>query len=175
MPTVATAPLRPPAYRVARGAIVLWTVQNVIGVAVTVGAVAVVAWLTVAAQPSWLPEPLVDNARWAPLVVFLLGLPSVLVAPTWRYRVHRWEVTPEVVYTRTGWFDREWHLVPVARIQTVDTTRGPLERVLGLATLQIRTASHAGSSQIEGLPAAVAAGVAHDLARRAGTMRDDAT
>ncbi|MQA87374.1 MAG: PH domain-containing protein [Streptosporangiales bacterium] len=145
------------------------------GLALVTAMVAGIAWLVDAAAPSWLPRLVVEHPWWGPLLVALLGLPEVLLAPTWRYLVHRWEVTQEVVYIRTGWFDREWRLVPISRIQTVDTTRGVLERFLGLATLQIRTASHAGSSEIEGLPAEVAAGLAHDLARQAGVLRDDAT
>lgn len=172
---VATAQFRPPAHRVARIAIAQWTVQNFLGVAFSVAPVAGLAWLVDATEPSWLPGFAVRHAWWAPLIVLAIGLPAILLAPTWRYLVHRWEVTPEVVYTRAGWLDREWHLVPISRIQTVDTTRGLLERILGLATLEIRTASHAGSSQIEGLPTDVAAGLAHDLARRAGARRDDAT
>lgn len=173
--TVATAQFRPPTHRVAPGAIALWTVENLIGVAFAVAPVAAFAWLVDATEPGWLPDFAVEHAWWAPLLVLLLGAPAVLVAPTWRFAVHRWEVTADVVYTRSGWFDREWRLVPISRIQTVDTTRGLLERMLGLATLDIRTASHAGSSKVEGLPAGVAAAIAHDLARRAGALRDDAT
>lgn len=172
---MATAQLRPPAHRVARGAIALWTVENFLGVVFAVLPAAGLAWLVDATEPRWLPDLIVEHAWWGPLLVALFGLPAILIAPTWRFAVHRWEVTPEVVYTRAGWFNREWRLVPISRIQTVDTTRGLLERVLGLATLEIRTASHAGSSQIEGLPAEVAAKIAHDLARQAGTLRDDAT
>jgi membrane protein YdbS with pleckstrin-like domain len=99
----------------------------------------------------------------------------VLVAPVWRFRVHRWEVSADVVYTRTGWFSREWLLVPVSRIQTVDTKQGWIERLLGLATIEINTASHTGSSEVSGLPAGVATRLAEDLAHRAHDLRDDAT
>lgn len=153
----------------------LWTLQNLVGVAFAVAPAAVLAWLVDATRPGWLPGLVVDRAWWVPLLVLIAGLPAILLAPTWRYAVHRWEVTAEVVYTCAGWLDREWRLVPISRIQTVDTTRGLLERVLGLATLEIRTASHAGSSRIGGLPALVAAEIAHELARRAGARHDDAT
>jgi membrane protein YdbS with pleckstrin-like domain len=89
--------------------------------------------------------------------------------------VHRWEVTDQVVYTQVGWLTRTWRIVPIARIQTVDTTRGPLQQLLGLATIIVRTASHAGSTDIEHLDAATADAVAHDLALRANAVRDEVT
>ncbi|HEY8481223.1 MAG TPA: PH domain-containing protein, partial [Spirillospora sp.] len=122
-----------------------------------------------------LPDWVVGHAGWLPLVVGGAGLLTVTVAPVWRYRVHRWEVSADVVYTRTGWFSREWLLVPVGRIQTVDSRQGWIERMLGLATIEVNTASHAGSSEVSGLPVDVATRLAEDLAHRAHDLRDDAT
>jgi membrane protein YdbS with pleckstrin-like domain len=99
----------------------------------------------------------------------------VVVQPLWRYRVHRWEITDQVVYTQVGWLTRTWRIVPISRIQTVDTTRGPLQQLLGLTSIRVRTASHAGSTSIEQLPAPLAAAVAHDLGLRANQVRDEAT
>src|SRR5829696_4430798 len=111
-------------------------------------------------------------ARW---LLVPLVLVATVVEPVWRYRVHRWEVTEDAVYTLDGWLDRTWRIVPVSRIQTVDTTRGPLQQLLGLASISVRTASHAGSTSIEHLDAATAQAVAHDLGLRANAVRDEAT
>jgi membrane protein YdbS with pleckstrin-like domain len=121
--------------------------------------------------PGWL-----EAGIWAlPVLTGIAGVVMVFIAPVWRYRVHRWEVSADVVYTRTGWFSREWLLVPVSRIQTVDTKQGWIERTLSLATIQVNTASHTGSSEVSGLPADVATRLAEDLAHRAHDLRDDAT
>jgi uncharacterized protein len=104
-----------------------------------------------------------------------LALVSVVVEPLWRFRVHRWEVTADAVYTLEGWLTRTWRIVPISRIQTVDTSRGPLQQLLGLTSISVRTASHAGSTSIEQLPAPLAAAVAHDLGLRANAIRDEAT
>src|SRR5699024_3644874 len=101
----------------------------------------------------WIPEPLRENASLLPVVYGAYALLKVAIVPSWRYRVHRWEVTDDVIYTRAGWINRDWQLVPVNRLQTVDHTQGWLERVFDVATLQVQTASHAGSSRIEGLDA----------------------
>ena len=122
-------------------------------------------------MPGWLS----GRVGWLPYIIGAAGLLMVTVAPVWRYRVHRWEVSADVVYTRTGWFSREWLLVPVGRIQTVDSKQGWLERLLGLATIEVNTASHTGSSEVSGLPVAVATRLAEDLAHRAHDLRDDAT
>ncbi|RAY10980.1 hypothetical protein DPM19_32735 [Actinomadura craniellae] len=133
------------------------------------------AWAGSDAGWSGMPGWLADRLWWPPIAITALGLLVSAVAPVWRYRVHRWEISADVVYTRTGWFSREWLLVPVGRIQTVDTGQGPLERLLGLATLEINTASHAGSSLVAGLPVDLATRLAEQLAHRAHTLGDDAT
>lgn len=167
--------LRPPAHRVAPRAVVHWTIDYLLawGLAFAL-ALGMAAWLD-GARWDGLPGWAQGRIWWLPALVGAAGLATVLVAPVWRYRVHRWEVSADVVYTRTGWFAREWLLVPVSRIQTVDTEQSLIERLLGLATLRINTASHAGSSQVAGLPADVATRLAAELARRAHDLRDDAT
>jgi uncharacterized protein len=158
---------------------VWWTVEWTLTGALIVGVAGALAlWLgSVAAggHLEWLPDALTRRMWLIPVGAGGLVLPNIVVAPTWRYRVHRWELSADVLYTRTGWFNREWRLVPVSRIQTVDTKQGWLERALGLATLRIDTASHAGSSRVDGLPTDVATELAADLARRAHELRDDAT
>ena len=126
-------------------------------------------------NPAFLPD---EASRWRwvlPIVLGLVGLVFVVVEPLWRYRVHRWEVVDGVVFTRAGWLNREWRVVPISRIQSVDTQRGLLQRMFGLATLVVQTASHAGSSRIVGLPADVAVRLSFDLAQQANLLEDDAT
>jgi len=89
--------------------------------------------------------------------------------------VHRWEVTEEAVYTRTGWFTQESRVAPISRVQTVDTHRGPLERLLGLATVTVTTASSAGAVRIPALDLATAEQTVERLTEVAATHRGDAT
>jgi membrane protein YdbS with pleckstrin-like domain len=164
-------PLRAPAHRVDPAARWLWAAS---GLAVTVVAAAVVIVLSIVLPddtPRWI-EVLLAVARW---LLVPLGLIAIVIEPLWRYRVHRWEVTEEAVYTLEGWLTRTWRIVPISRIQTVDTTRGPLQQLLGLTSIRVRTASHAGSTSIEQLSAPLAAAVAHDLGLRANQARDEAT
>jgi membrane protein YdbS with pleckstrin-like domain len=164
-------PLRPPAHRVDPAARWLWAAE---GAVVTVVVAAVVIVLSIVLPddtPHWF-EVLLAVGRW---LLVPLALVAVVIEPLWRVRVHRWEVTEEAVYTLEGWLTRTWRIVPISRIQTVDTTRGPLQQLLGLTSIRVRTASHAGSTSIEQLPAPLAAAVAHDLGLRANEVRDEAT
>ncbi|MEU5882308.1 PH domain-containing protein [Spirillospora sp. NPDC047279] len=167
--------LRPPAHRVSPRAITYWALEYLLAWGVAFGlAWGAAAWVDDAGWdglPGWLD----GRVWWLPAIVGAAGVLMIAIAPVWRYRVHRWEVSSDVVYTRTGWFSREWLLVPVSRIQTVDTKQGWLERLLGLATIEVNTASHAGSSEVSGLPVAIATRLAEDLAHRAHDLRDDAT
>lgn len=110
------------------------------------------------------------------LAVTALGvLVSVVVAPLWRYRVHRWEISPQAVYTRTGWLVQERRIAPISRVQTVDTYRGPLDRLFGLANVTVTTASSAGAVRIVALDARVADQVVAQLTDIAAIGAEDAT
>jgi membrane protein YdbS with pleckstrin-like domain len=54
---------------------------------------------------------------------------------------------------RHGLLVRRLSIVPYARMQYVDVTAGPLERVFGLATVQLHTAAAASDARVPGLPA----------------------
>lgn len=158
--------LRPPNNAIDRRAVGWWTVNLLLIVAAPVLVLAVLGWLITPAR-FWL---------WLPAVVILLaGLPLVVALPRWWFRVHRWEVTEDAVYTRTGWFWQEWRVAPMSRIQTVDTRRGPLEQRFGLATLVVTTASAKGALTVPGLAREVAEDVAEQLTATTQATPGDAT
>ena len=171
MSSLPPAPVRDPAWSLSRSAIGLWVAQGVLGT-VVYGLAVVLFVLFVPGDAGWL----VTVVRWAgPLFVVLYGVVAIGVRPRLRYRVHRWEVTAEAVYTLTGWLTRTWTLVPVSRIQTVDVTRGVVQQLFGLASGAVLTASSQGTVRVPHLEADVARRVAEDLARRAEMVRDEAT
>ncbi|MDF1488724.1 PH domain-containing protein [Tessaracoccus caeni] len=120
----------------------------------------------------------------APARGWLLGIGAVLAVfgvllamelPAWWHRVHRWEVTDQAVYALTGYFWRTWRIAPMSRIQTVDTTQGPLQRSFGLSTVVVTTASSAGAVRLDGLAQAVAEELAEELTQLAEAAPGDAT
>ena len=108
-------------------------------------------------------------------VIVLLAVAHTALMPQWRYRVHRWEATDDAVYTQAGWLSQEWRVAPMSRIQTVDTQRGPLQQLFGLATVTVTTASAAGPLHIEGLDVGVASELVEQLTATTQATQGDAT
>ena len=94
--------------------------------------------------------------------------PLAVVAAGLDYRRFRYEVTDLGLYVASGWLWRSHQVVPHARVQTVDTTAGPLLRAFGLVSVHVRTASAHGGTSIPGLTFDVADRLVEELARRAG-------
>jgi len=141
-----------------------WLVQNltVVGfVAVLVGFGAVMAAVLDATTVAWL-----ISLIGGPVVVVLA--PLAVVAAGLDYRRFRYEVTDLGLYVASGWLWRSHQVVPHARVQTVDTTAGPLLRAFGLVSVHVRTASAHGGTSIPGLTPVVADQLVEELARRAG-------
>lgn len=169
--TTAPPPVREPAWSPSRSAMGLWVTHGVIGA--VLDAVLVAVFLVVVPASAGGPVPVL---RWlVPIGALVHAVVAVGVQPRLRYRVHRWEVTADAVYTQTGWLTRTWTLVPISRIQTVDVTRGVLQQLFGLSTVAVLTASSQATVQIPHLDADVARRVADDLAHRAEQVRDQAT
>ncbi|TKJ23454.1 PH domain-containing protein [Blastococcus sp. CCUG 61487] len=169
--TTTPAPVREPAWSLPRAAIGLWVTESVISALfLGVGLGILLIWLPADAEGpvAWL--------RWlAPLAYGVYAVVAIGIRPLVKHRTYRWEVTDEIAYTRTGWLSRTWTLVPIARIQTVDVTRGVLQQLFGLSTVAVLTASSQGTVRIWHLEHGVAQRVAEDLAARAERVRDQAT
>jgi uncharacterized protein len=81
---------------------------------------------------------------WAvPLAGLIVCVPLV---PALRWNHWRWDVRPEAIDIRHGTFTVRRTLIPMLRVQHVDTTRGVVEQSFDLATVQVHTA--AGSHKI---------------------------
>ncbi|PZG17795.1 hypothetical protein C1J01_17140 [Nonomuraea aridisoli] len=158
--------LRPPRNQADPRAVPWWTVQWLI-LMVPVAGAAVAAYCILTDRPLWLGVV---------VAVFAAGcLALALVAPRAAYRVERWEVTDQAVYTRKGWMTHTWQVAPMSRIQRVDTARGPVQRLFGLADVTVTTASSAGAVKIEALDHELAAELAERLTAITQATPGDAT
>jgi membrane protein YdbS with pleckstrin-like domain len=139
--------LRRPAHRASRRARTYWTVR------------AAAAWVPVGAIEALvlIDDGISTSARVSVVAATAaLALIHLLVMPQWRFRVHRWEITDSAVYTQSGWFNQERRIAPIARVQTVDTQRGPFEQLFGLSNVTVTTASARGPIKIHALDRSVA-------------------
>ena len=66
----------------------------------------------------------------------------------------------------SGIMFRRLVVVPYGRMQLVDITAGPIDRALGVTTVQLHTAAASTDATIPGLPPAEAAGLRDRLAAR---------
>jgi uncharacterized protein len=156
--------LQPPANQLDPRMRTYWLVESLMAAgaaAVIVVTVAVASALAGAATFAW-------TVAAVGAVVLVALLASARVVPGLLYEHYRYEVTELGLYVARGWLWRRWQIVPHARVQTVDTTAGPLLRAFGLVAVTVTTASAAGSTSIPGLPVDVADALVKELARRAG-------
>ncbi|MFE3448084.1 PH domain-containing protein [Nonomuraea sp. NPDC059194] len=158
--------LRPPRNLADPRTVSWWTVQAFMLALPLVAAIGVAYWF-------FTPRPALLGA--AAVAVSLACLLLATFAPRAYYRVQRWEITDEAVYVRTGWITHTWRVAPMSRVQTVDTARGPVQRLFGLADVTVTTASAAGAITIEGLDHELAAELAARLTAVTQATQGDAT
>ena len=124
-----------------------------VGVAVLVGAVCAALWWIFDLWTVWLVAAVV-----AALILLRLGfLPRSL--RSWGYAERA-----DDLLVRHGLLYRRLSIVPYGRMQFVDVTAGPLERIFGLATVQLHTAAAGTDARIPGLPPVEAARLRDRLA-----------
>jgi hypothetical protein len=125
-------------------------------------------WLVVLAVETiiWITGGVSAGVVVSVAVTLALAVGHLLVMPQWRYRIHRWESTDTAVYTQSGWFTQERRIAPLARVQTVDTRRGPIEQLFGLSNVTVTTASAKGPIVVHALDRGTAEHIVHWLTER---------
>jgi membrane protein YdbS with pleckstrin-like domain len=111
----------------------VWAIQSGISAAF-LGMLAGVAFLFLPPGGPWIGGVVFTG-------LFLLGV----LFSTLRYRSWSYEVREDSLYLERGVVTRVRTVVPYVRIQHVDASRGPLERVFGLATTVVYTAGSRGA------------------------------
>ena len=104
------------------------------------------------------------------LVVLPLAAAVVWLLPEIAWRRWRYEVRDDEIDLRHGLLRIRRTLVPIRRVQHVDTSTGPLQAQFDLATVEFHTA--AGGVEIPGLLRSEAESVRRRVAELART-RDD--
>jgi uncharacterized protein len=115
-----------------------------LGLLVTLAFLGLAAFVARAMLPGW------PWAMWVPLV---LGVPTLVRLLLLRRTLRSWGYAEraEDLLVRHGLLVRRLSIVPYGRMQFVDVTAGPLERLFGLSTVQLHTAAAASDARIPGL------------------------
>lgn len=154
-----------PAHRLDPRMLRVWYLSDVVAMAV-VAALAVAVWLVV--------SHLGGDVFWVYLVagvVEAICLGDLLVSPRVEYATWRFDVTPTDVDLYHGVFVKKRVLVPLVRVQHVQTKQGPLLRAHGLASVTVSTAGE--SFEIPGLAEADAEALRDRVAELARLAKED--
>ena len=159
------AVLREPAHQVSPRAVGYWRLGALLQLGFFL--VAAVVWFLLSPHPWW--------SVVIAVAVLAISAAYAAVMPSLRFRIHRWEVTPTAVFTRSGWLAREQRIAPLNRVQTVDSHQGALMRLFNLSTITVTTASAAGPIRIDCLDQEVARRVVAELTEITAAAEGDAT
>jgi uncharacterized protein len=133
-----------------------------------------VIWTAIFAAVAYALWRWLDISRvWAigvPLVLVAIQLAWSFIRPEIEFRQWRFEIREDEVDLLHGVITRTRQIVPMSRIQHVDTRRGPLQRRYGLSSVQFFTA--AGAMEIPQLSVERAAEVRDQIAALA-KVHDD--
>ena len=86
-----------------------------------------------------------DISLIVPIGVFGVFAMLLIIHAILRYRIWRFEIRDDELYLERGVITRVKTVVPYVRIQHVDSRRGPIERVLRLASTVVYTAGSRGA------------------------------
>ncbi|MEJ7584005.1 MAG: PH domain-containing protein [Acidimicrobiales bacterium] len=143
--------------RLDRRVLDLWRLQALLAAAALAVAAGEAAAAFVVAGHH-VPFSLWATAMAAVVVVLAGGLVWAAID----YRHWTFEVTDEALELRHGVLTRAHSTIPFRRVQQIDINAGPLDRLLGLRRLMIRTAASTSDATIPG----IGVGRAEELRRR---------
>lgn len=90
-------------------------------------------------------EFLLSIGWWLAVIAFVIVCMSAVPYTLVRYRVWQFEIRDDALHLERGVITRVETAVPFVRVQHVDTQRGPVARLLGLASVVVYTAGSRGA------------------------------
>lgn len=124
-----------PAHFIARDAKKAWRITA--SIYVTILWLLIIAWFVLTI--------IFEFPLWIALVAILVGLIFIFLfiylIPMLRYRRWRYEIFEQEIYIQHGILIRTRTLIPMIRVQHVDTEQGPILKRFKLATVSISTAA----------------------------------
>ncbi len=74
------------------------------------------------------------------VIVFIAELLETCISPYFRYQRYRYSLTDEEVQIKEGYIFLQHTIVPISRLHKINIQAGPLDRLYGLAQVEITTA-----------------------------------
>ena len=115
-----------------------------------------ISWAILWAAAAIADRALLDRYQVQGLLTFglpCIALAAVVITPERIYRRLRYRLTDRLLQVVRGWLFHIDTVVPLVRVQHIDVTRGPLDKMFGTAALVIHTAgTHNSVVTVPGLP-----------------------
>lgn len=157
--------MRPdPVERIDQRAVVVWRISGALAALPGLVVVAAVAVLTAFEIIPWFIAVL------AALLFPVYAIVTIGVAPKVRWMRWRYEVLDDEIYLKFGLLVQTRVVIPMSKVQHVDSKAGPLLRAFGLASVTVVTAGE--SHEIPALSNEVADRLRDLIAARAGMIED---
>lgn len=126
---------QPPKNNIAPDAIKAWKITAMLYL--------IILWLIIIA--GFIVSYLFHFPLWYSLIAFIVGILitylSVFLIPKLRYRRWKYEIFEQEIYIQHGILIITRTLIPMIRVQHVDTKQGPILKKFRLATVTISTAA----------------------------------
>ncbi|KQL51054.1 hypothetical protein AN964_18760 [Heyndrickxia shackletonii] len=125
-----------PQKRISKRALPVWRISGIISSLIVIGILATILFII---------HFFLNLSEWwyvlGVIVAVLYFILKVVVIPNIRWKIWRYEVREKEVELQHGVFVISRTLIPMVRVQHVDTVQGPLLRRYRLASLLISTAA----------------------------------
>lgn len=122
-----------------------------------------VVWVPLAIAAVVLDQILLSDTAFFGLpstLVPLLAISSITIAPQRIYRHLGYRLTDRLMQVVRGWVFHTDTIVPFVRVQHIDVTRGPVDKLFGTSTLVVHTAgTHNSIVTVPGLAPDTAADI----------------
>lgn len=136
-------PFDPPGVSWRRPSPRLILVNNVVNGGIALVIVLVVGGPAIVTDSWWL---------WPVVAAVVIGTVAAMITEPRRVNARGYAERDEDLLVRRGVLYRVLVVVPYGRMQYVDVTAGPIQRLAGLATVQLHTASGDTTAEIPGVP-----------------------
>ena len=110
-----------------------------------------------------IPEDIVPG-KLASLILAVLICLNLLFSPWFRYHRYRYSINQECIDIREGYLFTRRDIVPIERLHKLQTAKGPLDQIFGVAKVIVTTAG--GDVTIRFLEEKQAEEIADSLRRR---------
>lgn len=159
--------IKEPQNRISSRAIRVWiiseVIQNIIGFAV----IGVLFYLDdLFSWKEWI--------HWALIIFLAVSIPAAIwsfISPFIKYKSWRYDVDEEYVQMKSGVWQEKHLLIPMTKVQSVETVQGPIMRRYGLYSVTMGTMG--SSHTIPALPEGEAVSLRNQIAKYAKIKEED--